>query len=181
MKTLPPEPSRGNKITADLIRDLIRCIRERTIIKGANYSLSTSPNGTTLKFDIPHSTSGSSSSPLLRCFEIQAGDPEVDEETGEETPTIHFINRYFNFGNLTLESSDLELSAGGVFVALMVSTNLDQSHPTATIETYPTLAALQADQHSLDYVVIPLYHLNDDFSILCDFRGAPVAPVGEAI
>lgn len=108
---------------------------------------------------------------------------ETPSETPDEEPTLtaHFANRYFNFGNLTLESDDLVLSGGGVFVALKVSTNLNQSHPAATIETYPALAALQADQHSRDYVVIPLYHLDEDFSILCDFRVAPVAPVGEVL
>ena len=115
------------------------------------------------------------------CFSLITAETPSETPGEEPTLTAHFVNRYFNFGNLTLESADLELSTGGVFVALKVSTNLDQSHPTATIESYPALAALQADQHSLDYVVIPLYHLDEDFSILCDFRVAPVAPVGEVL
>lgn len=53
MRTLPPEPSIGDKIKADLIRDLIRAIRERTLIKGPNYALASGPNGTVIKFDPP--------------------------------------------------------------------------------------------------------------------------------
>ncbi|MBO7688834.1 MAG: hypothetical protein J6V72_20810 [Kiritimatiellae bacterium] len=53
MRTLPPEPSPGDKIKADLIRDLIRAIRERTLIKGPNYALASGPNGTVIKFDPP--------------------------------------------------------------------------------------------------------------------------------
>lgn len=52
MRTLPPEPSPGDKIKAELIRDLIRAIRERTIIKGPNYALASGPNGTVVKFDM---------------------------------------------------------------------------------------------------------------------------------
>lgn len=181
MKRIPPEPSRGNKITADLIRDLIRCIRERTIIKGANYSLSTSPNGTTLKFDIPHSTSGSSSGPLFRCFEIQAGEPEVDEETGDEIPTIHFINRYYNYGNITIECDDVTLTPqeDGLIVALRVPTDGQTTDPAALIVTYADMAELMADQKELDHCVIPLYSLSESFTILCDFRSMPRALVGE--
>ena len=51
MRSLPPEPSPGDKIKADLIRDLIRAIRERTLIKGPNYALVSGPNGTVIKLD----------------------------------------------------------------------------------------------------------------------------------
>lgn len=53
MRILPPEPQVGDRVTADLIRELIRCIRERQLLKGPNYTISTGPNGTYLKFDLP--------------------------------------------------------------------------------------------------------------------------------
>ena len=55
MRTLPPEPQVGDRVTADLIRELIRCIRERQLLKGPNYTISTGPNGTYLKFELPKS------------------------------------------------------------------------------------------------------------------------------
>lgn len=53
MRRLPPEPQVGDRISAELVRELIRCIRERQLLKGPNYSLSTGPNGTYLKLDLP--------------------------------------------------------------------------------------------------------------------------------
>lgn len=68
MRSLPPEPSPGDKIKAELIRDLIRAIRERTLIKGPNYALASSPNGTVVKFDMPRPTE-SENNPLP--FEVR--------------------------------------------------------------------------------------------------------------
>lgn len=53
MRLLPPEPAPGDKITAELVRELIRCIRERQLLKGPNYTISTGPNGTYLKLELP--------------------------------------------------------------------------------------------------------------------------------
>ena len=53
MRRLPPEPQVGDRVTAELVRELIRCIRERQLLKGPNYSISTGPNGTHLKLDLP--------------------------------------------------------------------------------------------------------------------------------
>ena len=50
MRLLPPEPAPGDKITAEFGRELIRCIRERQLLKSADYTVSSGPNGTTIKF-----------------------------------------------------------------------------------------------------------------------------------
>lgn len=78
MKTLPPEPSPGDKIKAELIRELIRAIRERTIIKGPNYALASGPNGTVVKFDMPRPTE-SENNPLP--FEVR-WDSSLDSGSG---------------------------------------------------------------------------------------------------
>lgn len=105
----------------------------------------------------------------------------VQKDEHDVPVSCSFANRYFNYGNVTLTCADLTLSAGGVIVALQITTTANQQTPTASLETYETLDALQADQRDLGYVVIPLYSLGADFSILCDFRVAPVAPVGEVL
>jgi len=46
MRTLPPEPRPGEKVSATLLREIIRAIRERTPISGHGIKLSTGPNGT---------------------------------------------------------------------------------------------------------------------------------------
>ena len=49
MRNLPPGPSVGDKVTAELVRELIRCIRSRQLLGGPGYALKTSPNGTTIR------------------------------------------------------------------------------------------------------------------------------------
>ena len=49
MRNLPPGPSVGDKVTAELVRELIRCIRSRQLLRGPGYALKTSPNGTTIQ------------------------------------------------------------------------------------------------------------------------------------
>lgn len=115
------------------------------------------------------------------CFALVVETEEPEQAGDDPVTTAHFANRFFNYSNITLECADLTLSAGGVFVALKITTTANYSTPTASIETYSTLAALQADQRALGYVVIPLYQLDSDFSILCDFRVAPMALVGEVL
>lgn len=117
----------------------------------------------------------------IGCFEIEAGEPEVDEETGEEIPTIHFINRYYNYGNITIECDDVTLTpqADGLIVALRVPTDGSTIDPPALIVTYADLTEMQADQKNRGYCVIPLYSLSESFTILCDFRSMPHALVGE--
>lgn len=63
MRLLPPEPSPGDKITAEFVRELIRCIRERQIIKGSGYSISSNANGTVIKFG-PETPKKTSAEPL---------------------------------------------------------------------------------------------------------------------
>lgn len=115
------------------------------------------------------------------CFAliVETEDPEGENE--EPVRTAHFANRYYNYGNLTLTCSDRTLYEGDVIVALKITTTAYQQTPTASIEVYEDFPSLQADQHDLGYVVIPLYTLDVDFSILCDFRVLPIAPVGEVL
>lgn len=115
------------------------------------------------------------------CFALVVETEEPAQEGDDPVTTAHFANRYFNYSNITLECADLTLSAGGVFVALKITTTASYPTPTASIVSYSTLAALQGDQRALGYVVIPIYHLDSDFSILCDFRVAPMTRSGEVL
>ena len=85
MRRLPPEPQVGDRITAELIRELIRCIRERQLLKGPNYTLQTGPNGTYLKIDPPKTAGGASPSPLpwsFACTIEEGGEGEEETRTG---------------------------------------------------------------------------------------------------
>ena len=85
MRRLPPEPQVGDRITAELVRELIRCIRERQLLKGPNYTLQTGPNGTYLKIDPPKAAGGASPSPLpwsFACTIDEGGEGEDETRTG---------------------------------------------------------------------------------------------------
>lgn len=122
MRLLPPEPHVGDKVSAELVRELIRCIRERQLIKGPNYALSTGPNGTVLKIDVPRPAGGAS---LVDrgCWKIVGGtreeeDEEENEETegeteGEEgetvtTPVRKFANQFYMDGECNMAELELD-------------------------------------------------------------------------
>lgn len=126
------------------------------------------------------------------CFAIVAGPIEEPDEGEEIPPTIHFSNRYLQYGNLTLACDDVEITdedyptpeAGHepeLVIAIKATTTAFQSEPTIEIVTYGSMSAMQEDQHKLAYVIIPLYLLGEDFSVQCDFRKQPIAPVGEVM
>lgn len=126
------------------------------------------------------------------CFAIVAGPIEEPEEGEEVSPTIHFGNRYLQFGNLTLTCDDVEITDADyptpepgqdpeVVIAIKATTTAYQSEPTISIVTYDSISEMQEDQHKLDYVIIPLYLLGENFSVQCDFRKQPIAPVGEVM
>lgn len=115
------------------------------------------------------------------CFALLIDTTDPAGENDEPVRTAHFANRYYNYGNLTLTCADRTLDEGGVIVALKISTTAYQQTPTASIEIYADFQSLQADQHARAYVVIPLYTLDVDFSILCDFRVIPIFPGGEVL
>ena len=189
MRRLPPEPNVGDRVTAELLRELIRCIRERQILKGPNYSLSSGPNGTYIKIDVPKASSAASVD--HGCWNIITG-----ERDGE---TVHFFgNQFYEDGELMLHELELEdavedfvgqgepeegeeySSADLPFVALKI--------PAATNSTvfpglvgYASLAELQAAQSDFTAAVKPLYKFKRNGSIAVDFRNCPAFQLAEAL
>ena len=103
MRNLPPEPSPGDKITAELVRELIRCLRERTIIKGQNYSVSSSPNGTLLTIQRPPVHTDKDILPWTFSCSISEG------QNGQEEREGGWKNCILQLGyNLFLHSPDIE-------------------------------------------------------------------------
>lgn len=110
-------------------------------------------------------------------FEISVSE---DEESGEIAAT--FANPYFDVGGKTYEASSVSSVsiAGACIIALKVNaTGSSGTEPGATIETYANLGALQSAQAELDYYISPLYELDADGKVVCDFRTGPVIAMGE--
>jgi hypothetical protein len=199
MRQLPPEPTPGDRVTAELIRNLIRCIRERTILRAPGYKVQTGPAGTFLAIDpVPR---GTSAAPVDNgCWKIV---PSTREEEGEgegetvSTPVHVFANQYYLNGEVLvqLELDDAvedfvcqgELGEGQQytaddkpFVALKVPATTNTTNQPSLIG-FKSLAELQTAQNDVAWVVKPLYKLTHDGAIAVDFRNCPALQVAEIL
>lgn len=194
MRQLPPEPQVGDRITAELIRELIRCIRERQLLKGPNYTLQTGPNGTYLIIDPPKA--GGAQFVDNGCWKIVR---KTRDNEGEmlPAPVRVFVNQFYLIGEVMkeLELEDTvedfvcqgELEEGEEytendlpFVALKVpATTTSTEEPT--LAGYKTVEELQTAQNVQGYVVKPLYKFTHNGSVAVDFRNCPALQVEEML
>lgn len=201
MRCLPPEPQVGDRVTAELVRELIRCIRERQLLKGPNYTLQTGPNGTYLKI-APTKAGGVAGFQDNGCWKIVSGTREEEGENEGETvekPVRVFANQFYIEGehNLTeLELEDAvedfvcqgELGEGDEeytandrpFVALKVPATTDSTEEPM-LDGYKSIEELEAAQNNPAYVVKPLYKFTHDGGIKVDFRNCPMLQVAEVL
>ena len=192
MRNLPPEPHVGDRITADLLRELIRCIRERQILKGPNYALSSGPNGTFLRIDFPKPDKTDFD---RGCWNIKIG---TRTEDGESSNVRVFGNQFYidgenNLTELDLEDAvedfvcqgeledDEEYTAGDrPFVCLKVPATTN-TEGLPMLVGYADIDELKAEQKDVAYVVRPLYKFNHDGSIAIDLRNCPLLQVAEVL
>ena len=193
IRRLPPEPQVGDRITAELIRELIRCIRERQLLKGPNYSLSTGPNGTWLKIDPPKA--GSAGPVDNGCWKI------VTETTGSGTSAevVHrFDNQFYLDGERLVEldlddtleefiDEDSEPSSGEEYgpndkpyVCLKIPATTTSTAQPAVIG-YESVSEMQEAQRDTEYVIKPLYKITRSCGIKIDFRNCPAFQLAEEV
>jgi hypothetical protein len=199
MRLIPPEPQVGDRITAELVRELIRCIRERQLLKGPNYTLQTGPNGTYLKIDPPKA--GGAGLQDNGCWKIVGSNR--DEEGGTENESVQkpvrvFANQFYLTGNVVLQELELEdavedfVKQGEVeegeeysdsdrpFVCLKVpATTTSEEDPM--LIGYADIGELQEAQLDPAYVVRPLYKFTHDGRIKVDLRNCPFLQVAEVL
>lgn len=171
MICIPPEPNPGDRVSANLIGQIIRCLRQLRPIDSPTVVSSTGPNGTvyrsaaTKKARVKHQED-------LGCFYIASKSVEAGEDPEEDPSTIgiEFGNPYYRCAGKTFESaedaiSDVELPA---IVALKVDITGDL--PDAELTSYSSLQELYADEKDKDYVIHPLYKFDASGKLVCDFR-----------
>jgi len=160
MLSLPTLPRPGDKISAKLISDIILAIKARTPINGKGVMLSQGPNGTVIstgeKKTREHNLPG--------CFDIK-----------HTTDGFKLVNRYFSVGSKVYELEDDDnYSYENTFVCL----NIDLSGGTcsASISSFDSITLMRNEATDNDLVfIVPLYHVGDNGSVICDMRNMPMA------
>lgn len=188
MRRLPPEPQVGDRITAELVRELIRCIRERQLLKGPDYDLATGPNGTKLKINPPKAAARFVDS---GCWNIVVG-----ERGGESVR--QFGNQFYEDGEHNLNELELtdavedfvcqgELEEGEEytandrpFVCLKTPATTTATEDPMLVG-YADLAELQTAQSDVAYIVKPLYKFTHNGTVKVDLRNCPFLQVSEAL
>ena len=128
--------------------------------------------------------------PVLRCLApgngcgggaapVIPGRFAISLSEDDESVSASFANPYFDVGGKTYEmqSGTSVTVSGACILALKVTAT--GTYPSAEIVSFENLSALQNAQASRAYCISPLYKLDADFKVVCDFRTGPVIAMGE--
>ena len=100
---------------------------------------------------------------------------DVEETVDGETVTRKYLaNQYYLDGNVAKSTNFTDpldpATQYGKFIALRVPMGTSGS---PSIQTYATYAAMNTASLNAAYVTLPLYHLDANGDVICDFRNAP--------
>mgnify|MGYP003301389202 CR=1 FL=1 len=187
MRTVPPFPNPGEKITATLLREILRELRANTPLEGTGTRMQRTPNGTHIHAQ-PAGRAGKSSAPPPGCFDLSSAKADAETSTVE----CAFLRRYYRVGGRTWEkdpdleedeTSGAEVPFGGI-VGLEITWNVTDEPevdetPTCVYGVWDGLSALQTAEKDVLKYVVPLYKFDDDGKLEADLRNAPAAAMGE--
>lgn len=102
-----------------------------------------------------------------------------------ETPVYTFGNQYYKRGEVVY-SANFDTTANSFiaeslpFIALKIPAT-DATSATVQLVGYADFAAMHADSLDEDWVIKPLYFLDSDCTVICDFRDIPEAQIVEVL
>jgi len=189
MRTLPPDPRPGEKVSATLVREIIRAIRERTILPSPGVRTSVGPNGTRLSIDTAKSVAAAAAQGVRGCFSIQAKEVTVTENQVKQTETHrHLVDCWYNVGGVTRHAEDIDIEDLIPVPAASAQSGDGQDEDEEEVDTVIYFkinsnnsteagacltTALQAEQNDATAYVFPLYLFGPDGSLKLDMRNAP--------
>lgn len=91
------------------------------------------------------------------------------------------LNQYYNVGERTYQAN-VTISPSHVAslpCVLALKVDLSGSSPSATLQSYASISALQTEQSDTRFAVTPLYALDATGSVSCDLRNLPRIVSGE--
>lgn len=162
MRTLPPAPSPGDRVSATLLRELIRYIRTSTPIAGTGLKSRVSPNGTILS--VASQASKAAAAADKGCWRIVAQAIQAQANGETVSATVHVVDRqYYQVGGMLFKGEDrttLEsfVEDGKPFIAARIVFG-GGAFNVASLVGYESFAAMQADSLDRRWSIIPLYEL----------------------
>lgn len=195
MRSLPPEPQVGDRITAELVRELIRCIRERTILRAPGYKVQTGPAGTFLNIDQPKKTNRV---PMPLPYEVRYDGTLEDGDGGWKIylPTDHLLSLDGDeidtsdiIGITVIEDAngdatgwysfdDIDLQDDHVWLAIKTTPAQEGSGDSATVEA--EFAATEGQSVSGEEVV-NICIAEIDYTAPANAGGAPTIEIDQLV
>lgn len=173
------EPNPGDRISANLIRDIIRAIKEIRPIQGRGINLKRSPNGTTLNAMVPQHTSKTASTDI-GCYAIESIDHDKDDPLA---CTIHFKNEIYRVGGKTYGEFNKDGDGRSIHIQdsciVYLEISADSPAPEVVIKQSESLLKVKQAEKDTTKYVIPLYAFGAGGIVMCDFRTAPSAAMFE--
>lgn len=159
MITLPQEPHAGDRISAELIRQLIRAVRRARPLQAPGIHLAETPDGTRIGLAARNNTPGKSAS--KGCWRISA---ETVLEDGASATYHKLEDRYYRIGGRIFESPDqttLEelVAAGNVWVCAEIRYDSQENTGVAMIRGFGSFAEMETASKARMASLIPLYRL----------------------
>ena len=186
----PIEPSAGDRVSATLLRSLVRYIRATRPIAGPGLRQRVTPNGTHLSCYLPRG--GGGKAPDLSCFRI-AGLKYTESSGTISAVEVKLANLFYRIDGKTYElevpesggssqESEEEEEEEGVItitsnsdefvIALRCEVTDGSETPSAELVTLQSIAQLQTQEQGRDYYHDPIW-LFRDWSPAVDLRSAP--------
>ena len=169
----PTPPSAGKPVSAGFFSRLVSWMKSCMLIEGPGYRLGRGPNGTVLHIDVK--AVAKAVKPIPGCFDISKKEVSADGSGCD----FSFANRYYWVGGRFYELDGESVSVDSqTIVALEIT--FEGFSPTASLGTHTSLSDInQQVAQSGSYIVIPLYELLPNGSVLCDFRNMPMGVAWE--
>lgn len=174
-----PEPNIKDKLSANMVREILRAIRSLTPIAGHGMRISRGPNGTVYNAKAVKAKKDAAKPDLGRYKIESITVHDSDDEGDQKTLDITLDNAFYRCGGKTYEGSAKSLEDVELPAVIALKVDITGSLPSDELESYASLSELQSEELDGDYYIVPLYEFDATGSLVCDFRIGPDASMFE--
>lgn len=180
--TCPIEPHAGDRVSANLIREIIRYLRAITPLQGRGVRLTYGPNGTRIEADAGTSSrqGGGSTKGCFYIKKVSGGDGGGSDPGAQRSYTVEFGNPYYRVAGqlFTLDKDHRTVEYSERAVVCLYFSSVDGAGATVrAFEDFNEAAETANEDPVMQF--IPLYEMDGDGKVAVDYRDMPVAVQGE--